>query len=321
MTRQVDHGSGRHLLPFLLLHPTVRFSDVLFATQNTNSGDICAGSTAHASGDAMSSIRRSHGAHSYGAMSPVGICIYLTENNLCRSPTCGKTRGHDCRHEALASIGLVGQIERIRQIVRQTCLLRRFSGRKPAAVAGLECSQVSRPAVRSAELVRQAAGNAVQLLTVLEVDPQGTDALSLLREAAVETRAIYPEYFVHDAPWPTNGPNPVGGVYLVAYKGTSPVGSGAFRPLEQGVAEIRRMFVTRAARRTGVARQLLGELEARAHAFGYTTLRLETGYKQAPAIKLYESAGFGRIDAFGPYVGDPTSVCFQKVIRHENGDA
>ncbi|MFQ3638332.1 MAG: GNAT family N-acetyltransferase [Cyanobacteriota bacterium] len=164
-------------------------------------------------------------------------------------------------------------------------------------------------------------GSAVQQFTVLEVNPQGTDALGLLREAAVEARALYPEMFEHDAPWPTNGPNPVGGVYLVAYKGTSPVGCGAFRPLESGVAEIRRMFVTQAARRAGVARHLLGELEARAHKLGYTTLRLETGYKQIPAIKLYEAAGFSRIGAFGSYVGDPTSVCFEKVIRHENSDA
>lgn len=161
----------------------------------------------------------------------------------------------------------------------------------------------------------------MQQLTVVEVDPQGADALSLLREAAGEVRTLYPELFEQDAPWPTNGPNPIGGVYLVAYRGTSPVGCGAFRPIERGVAEIRRMFVTRAARRTGVARRVLGELEARALERGYTTLRLETGYKQIPAIKLYEAAGFGRIAAFGPYAGDPTSVCFQKVIGHENGDA
>ena len=161
----------------------------------------------------------------------------------------------------------------------------------------------------------------MQQLTVLEVDPQGTDALSLLREAAVEARALYPELLQHDAPWPTNGPNPMGGVYLVAYKGTSPVGCGAFRPIEPGVAEIRRMFVTRAARRSGVAKRVLGELELRALELGYTTLRLETGNKQTPAIKLYESAGFCHIAAFGPYAGDPTSVCFEKFIGHENSDA
>jgi len=161
----------------------------------------------------------------------------------------------------------------------------------------------------------------VQPFTVLEVDPQGSDALSLLREAAVEARALYPELIEKDAPWPTNGPNPEGGIYLVAYQGTIPVGCGALRPLEPRVAEVRRMFVSRPGRRCGVARQVLGELEARARGLGYTALRLETGYKQVPAIKLYESAGFSRIEPFGVYVGDPTSVCFHKDIGHEEGDA
>lgn len=81
------------------------------------------------------------------------------------------------------------------------------------------------------------------------------------------------------------------------------------------------MFVIRTGRRCGVARQILRELEVRAQALGNTTLRLETGYKQVPAITLYESAGFVRIQPFGAYVGDPTSVCFQKVIGNENSDA
>lgn len=161
----------------------------------------------------------------------------------------------------------------------------------------------------------------VQSFTILEVDPQALDALSLLREAAIEARALYPELFEQDAPWPTNGPNPIGGVYLVAYRGRSPVGCGAFRPLEPGVAEVRRMFVTQAGRRCGVARQIQGELESRARGLGYTTLRLETGYKQIPAIKFYESEGFGRREPFGAYAGDPTSVCFQKDIGHKEGDA
>lgn len=32
-------------------------------------------------------------------------------------------------------------------------------------------------------------------LKIVEVDPQGADALALLREAAIEARALYPEHF------------------------------------------------------------------------------------------------------------------------------
>jgi putative acetyltransferase len=74
------------------------------------------------------------------------------------------------------------------------------------------------------------------------------------------------------------------------------------------------MFVTLAARRCGLARVILAELEQRAHNLGYTVLRLETGNRQLPAMALYESFGFKRIPPFGEYVNDPTSVCFEKLV-------
>jgi hypothetical protein len=46
----------------------------------------------------------------------------------------------------------------------------------------------------------------------------------------------------------------------------------------------------------------------------YSTLRLETGYRQLPAIALYLRRGYRRIDPFGPYADDPTSVCFEKHV-------
>jgi putative acetyltransferase len=162
--------------------------------------------------------------------------------------------------------------------------------------------------------VTDVAGQAVPGLRIVEVDPQGAVALGLLREAAIEARALYPELVDPNAPWPTNGPTPPGGIYLVAYWQRSPVACGALRPLEDGVAEIRRMFVTRHARRQGMARAVLQELEAQALKRGYKILRLETGYRQAPAIGLYRHLGYAQIEPFGEYAGDPTSVCFEKAI-------
>jgi putative acetyltransferase len=158
----------------------------------------------------------------------------------------------------------------------------------------------------------------VQHVRIVEADPQGADALGLLREAAVEARALYPELFEPDAPWPTNLPTPQGGVYVVAYEGERPVACGAIRPLEGSTAEVRRMFVTRAARRQGLARAVLCELKEQAIRLGYVKLRLETGYKQVAAITLYQTEGFKRIEPFGEYAGDPTSVCFEKALRVES---
>lgn len=152
-------------------------------------------------------------------------------------------------------------------------------------------------------------------------DPQGRDALALLREAAEEARRLYPE--LHDPllPGPTNAPTPHKGVYLVAYAASAPLGCGAIRPLEDGVAEVRRMFVTAAARRHGLASAILQALEAQAIAFGYKALRLETGNRQLPAIAFYEARGFARIPPFGVYASDPTSVCYEKpLVRASSND-
>ncbi|MEH2421126.1 MAG: hypothetical protein V7K48_09415 [Nostoc sp.] len=38
------------------------------------------------------------------------------------------------------------------------------------------------------------------------------------------------------------------------------------------------------------------------------------GIYQPTAIRLYESVGYQRIAAYGRYVGNPVSVCFEKWI-------
>lgn len=146
------------------------------------------------------------------------------------------------------------------------------------------------------------------------VDPQGEAALALLREAAIDARALYPELHDPAAPWPGNAPTPPGGVYLLAFVNGQPLASGALRPLDRPTAEVRRMYVHRAARRQGLARLMLAALETEARALGYTRLRLETGCRQQPAMALYEACGFARIPPFGEYTDDPTSVCFEKAL-------
>lgn len=151
--------------------------------------------------------------------------------------------------------------------------------------------------------------------SISESDPCGPDALSLLREAAIEARALYPELHDPTGSWPTNEPTPRRGAYFVAYNGTQAVGMGAHRPLDEETTEVRRMYVLRNARRSGLALSILRRIEENARAQGFTRLVLETGYRQLPAMKLYESYGFCRVAPFGQYKGDPTSVCYEKLIN------
>jgi len=147
------------------------------------------------------------------------------------------------------------------------------------------------------------------------VDPQGDDAMGLLREAALEARALYPELFPPGAPWPDNPSTPARGVYLVGYADGKPVACGALRPLDAETAEVRRMFVSASSRRQGIAKAVLAELEKHAAALGFKVMRLETGIRQLSAMALYERQGFRRIPPFGEYVGDPVSVCFEKRVE------
>ena len=71
------------------------------------------------------------------------------------------------------------------------------------------------------------------------VDPEADVALALLREAAVDARALYPELHGPDAPWPTNSPLPQRGVYVVGYDGDVAVACGALSPLGDATAEVR----------------------------------------------------------------------------------
>jgi len=152
-------------------------------------------------------------------------------------------------------------------------------------------------------------------LEIVEVDPQGPDALALLREAAIEARDLYPDLFAPDAPWPGNSPLSERGVYFVGYSDGKPVACGALRPIDNTSVEVRRVFVTASSRRKGLALAILRELEKYALQFGYLVMRLETGNRQLSAIALYEKLGFKRIPPFGAYANDPLSICFEKIVK------
>ncbi len=100
--------------------------------------------------------------------------------------------------------------------------------------------------------------------------------------------------------------------FLIGRLDGRPVACGAVRPLEGDVGEVKRVYVEPQVRGRGYARRLLAALEEAARRNGYTALRLETGNRQPEAIRLYESAGYRRIEPFGIYVGSRRSVCFEK---------
>jgi GNAT superfamily N-acetyltransferase len=104
-----------------------------------------------------------------------------------------------------------------------------------------------------------------------------------------------------------------GGLFVIAFCDDSPAACGAFRPFD-GAAEIKRMYVRPPFRRRGLGAIILAHLEREASARGFSRGILETGTNQPEAVALYRRAGWQPGRPFGPYIGDPTSVYFQKVL-------
>lgn len=152
-------------------------------------------------------------------------------------------------------------------------------------------------------------------IVVRRADPLAPELLLLVQHLWDELAQLYPE-----AKAPPSAPPIVAGErsgFVVAWLEGAAVGCGAFRPLapnEPAVVEIKRMFVEPSARRRGVSRAILWELERLARASDFSVVRLETGMRQPGAIRLYETSGYQRIERFGRYRDDPLSVCFEKAL-------
>ena len=103
------------------------------------------------------------------------------------------------------------------------------------------------------------------------------------------------------------------GAFLVARLGGRPIGCGGFTRLDAATAEIKRMWVSEAARGRGIARTLLRELERLATAAGYERVRLDTNRALVQAHALYRSEGYADVARYNdnPYA----HLFFEKRLR------
>ncbi len=107
--------------------------------------------------------------------------------------------------------------------------------------------------------------------------------------------------------------------FFVARLNGAAVGCGGVA-LFGDFAEVKRMYVREPARGRGVAQALLTRIETEARAAGCAVLRLETGERQAAALKFYARAGFRPCAAFGDYLAMrpeafATSVFMEKRLK------
>jgi GNAT superfamily N-acetyltransferase len=105
---------------------------------------------------------------------------------------------------------------------------------------------------------------------------------------------------------------PPQGLFLAAEVDGVPVGSGAWRALGAGVAEIKRVYVAPGLRRRGLAQLIVAVLEASAAQAGCRSVVLNSGARQPEALRLYEGLGYGPVTPYGVYACAPDAVFLGK---------
>lgn len=90
------------------------------------------------------------------------------------------------------------------------------------------------------------------------------------------------------------------------------VGCGAFRPISNNIAEIKRMYAK--YKNKGIGAKILHYLEEQAKEFGYTKIWLETRKVNEAAVNFYSKNGYQQIKNYGKYINHSKVICFEKEL-------
>ena len=150
-------------------------------------------------------------------------------------------------------------------------------------------------------------GSAVRLRALPYDDPVAQDLIErvqleyVARYGGRDEAAVDPAEFL-----------PPQGLFLAAEVDGEPVGSGAWRAMGGGVAEIKRVYVAPALRRRGLAQLIVDALERSAAQAGFRSVVLNSGARQPEALRLYEQLGYGPVPPYGVYACAPSAVFLGK---------
>lgn len=151
-------------------------------------------------------------------------------------------------------------------------------------------------------------------LTFTAVDPRSDDAIYCLEEYYAELGRRFDTGFdvnLSADPDATDMMAPRG-TFLLAISDGLPLGCVGVKGTDKGYGEIKRLWVSPAARGMGLAKKLMTQAETAASGLGIPLLRLDTNAALPEAIRLYETTGWTQIERFNddPY---PTHF-FEKAV-------
>jgi putative acetyltransferase len=152
----------------------------------------------------------------------------------------------------------------------------------------------------------------VSEVTVAEEGPDQPEAVELQRQFDEYVVALYPPEYRSkvDASVLSAGDTRL----FVARRDGEALGSMALVRNSPDKGELKRCFVTQAARGQGVGFALLTAVEAAAREQKMRLIQLETGIRNNAALRLYRGCGFHDRGPFGGYPDDGVSVFLEKTL-------
>lgn len=150
-------------------------------------------------------------------------------------------------------------------------------------------------------------------MKIIKTDPWSKDAIMLMEELSKTLKKITGDsgensFDLKDVCVPRS-------LFVVEYDHEEKaIGCGAFRPINEEVAEVKRMFSKEKSK--GVGGKILSYLEKEAYNMGYSKLWLETRIINERAVEFYKKRGYHQISNYGKYVGNEKAICFEKILKN-----
>ncbi len=139
----------------------------------------------------------------------------------------------------------------------------------------------------------------IAICRVREADDIGAIAdLFRAYAASLPIDLAYQDFSAELAGLPGKYAPPAGELFLARDGSGVPIGCAAFRPLQEGIAEMKRLYVAPEGRGQGLGRLLADLVLEQASQAGYREIRLDSLPSMLEALALYRSCGFEEIGAY-----------------------